>query len=130
MKLATIALAALLLVSIPARGAAANEHREYGPCDAPRWLHISKDEWTPQLVKGLIRCAAERWPVDVDTALRVADCESSYWPWAIGGDNLGVFQHVDTAWNARVHNLLERRWFPQWEWANPEHETIIRLNLS
>jgi len=22
------------------------------------------------------------------------------------------------------------KWVPQWEWANPEHETIIRLNLS
>jgi hypothetical protein len=22
------------------------------------------------------------------------------------------------------------KWFPQWEWANPEHEAIIRLNLS
>lgn len=22
------------------------------------------------------------------------------------------------------------KWCPQWEWANPEHETIIRLNLS
>jgi len=22
------------------------------------------------------------------------------------------------------------KWFPQWEWADPDHETIIRLNLS
>jgi len=89
-----------------------------GPCDEERWLHITPREWTPQLVKGLIRCAVRRWPVSggADFAVRVAECESSLYPWAYANRNAGVFQHRIDYWVGRVDRYLRPQWFNQRQW--------------
>ncbi len=108
---------------------------KYGPCDEDRWMRITKEEWTPRLVKGLIRCVAERWsvPGGVSKALSVAECESGYWPWAVGEDNLGVFQHKERYWYDRVDKFLKKDWFPRVQWRKLQTKRtgafIARANI-
>ncbi len=90
----------------------------YGPCDAKRWMRVTREEWTPRLMKGLIRCAVDRWPVPggKSKAIAVAQCESGLWPWAVGGDNIGLYQHKKAYWFDRVDKFLKRRWFKTRQW--------------
>ena len=122
-----VAIALMLSLASPAHAA------ERGPCDAERWLRITPEEVrdNPNLVPGLIRCAAERWGVDVSTALRVAECESGMWPWAHGNENYGLFQHRGIYWQDRI-GLLRERWFNEAQWDRikevPAGPYIARAN--
>jgi len=120
-RLLTLALSLNLALAIQPSAALASTE---GPCHEERWQRITRQEWTPQLVKGLIRCAVRRWdvPGGAAFAIEVFTCESHLWPWANGNDNLGVAQHRDLYWNERVKAKLKERWFspPQWERINQE----------
>lgn len=116
----------------------ANQDR--GPCDAERWLRITPKEWTPQLVRGLIRCAVDRWPVPggASKAIAVFTCESGLYPGAIGGDNLGVAQHKARYWLGRVNSWLHPDWFNDAQWAridqtasvsHPQPAFVARANV-
>jgi hypothetical protein len=78
-------------------------------------------------VAALIRCAVARWPVDggANTAIAVFDCESSLWPWARGGDNLGVAQHKAKYWLSRVNAFLRPRWFNKFAWSRIHQEASV-----
>ncbi len=97
-------------------GAPAEAHHRLGPCNASR-LHVNRHTMTIQEIKGrvrdLIRCAVHWRSVSggVPQALAVAQCESGLIPWAVGGDNLGLFQHRDDYWPRRARALLDRSWF-------------------
>lgn len=90
-----------------------------GPCDEERWMRITPQTWSERKIKGLIRCAVRRWsvPGGAAKAIAVARCESGLWPWAVGGDNLGLYQHKDDYWFGRVDTFLRPEWFNlrQWE---------------
>ena len=109
-----IVLLATVLVAGPAQIAKA--HHRPGPCPI-RWRFEPVSEHRGEIelaVRKLIRCAVRRWPVPggASKALEVFECESGWWPWAIGGDNLGVGQHKDDYWPSRARRLLKRAWFP------------------
>lgn len=62
-------------------------------------------------MRELIRCVWRRFEPGyggVPKALSVARCESGFRPDAVGGDNLGLFQHKARYWPVRFHNLIER----------------------
>ena len=101
------------------------EHRIHrGPCDEDRYdvKPAMGHETVHAKVAALIGCAVRRWDVDggLSKALDVAQCESGLWPWAVGGDNLGVFQHKARYWAGRVHALLRREWFYQLRDGKPD----------
>ena len=124
---AIVVVFASLLVVLPARAA------DRGPCDEERWLRITPQEWTSELVKGLIRCAANRFDVDVSTAMRVADCESSFYAFAHSNGNYGVFQQRGVYWPDRAKALLREDWFNKAQWDRiedvPQGPYIARANV-
>jgi hypothetical protein len=91
-------------------------HKANGPCSEDQWLRITPKEWTPELVRGLVRCAVDRWPVPggAPKANAVADCESSWYPFAYYAGNYGVFQI--RSWASHVHTYLKPRWFSDNQW--------------
>lgn len=106
------------------------EHKappERGPCDEPRWLRITPKEWTPQLVKGLIRCTVKRWPVEggASKAIAVFTCESGLYPGAVGGDNLGIAQHKARYWVSRVRRWLHPDWFNRAQWKRIDQSASV-----
>jgi hypothetical protein len=130
------ALVALILLTGGARGlpeqsasirlphlrAVVEQKANRGPCDEERFVSIKPSLGHDKIVrrvKGLIRCAVRRFDVDggVSKALEVADCESSFWPWAHSGSNRGVFQQNigpdGSWWEQRARKYLKRAWFPQ-----------------
>jgi hypothetical protein len=86
-------------------------------------------------VPGLIRCAAQRFGVDPQTALRVARCESGelYWPWANSNGNYGTFQQRGIYWLGRVHTFLRSEWFNAAQWERipnvPRGAYVARANI-
>lgn len=108
----------------------------YGPCTisipGPARFH---EENGYKRVKRIIRCAVERWPVPggASKAISVATCESGLWPWAVGGDNLGIFQHKDDYWMSRVRTYLKPRWFNDSQWerltTKPSGAFLARANI-
>jgi hypothetical protein len=109
---------ALTLTAIVTPAASASG---FGPCSQdrfdvkPRMGHAK----VAQKVQAVIRCATNRWsvPGGTSTALRIADCESSFWPWASnGGRYLGVYQHTASSWPGRVDAYLKHRWFNDAQW--------------
>lgn len=100
-----------------------------GPCDEERFRvrpAMGRDE-VARRVRGLIRCAVRRWsvPGGAPKAIAVARCESSLWPWANGDGNLGVFQHRDRYWRARVRALLRERWFSRRHWERIDRDATV-----
>lgn len=126
-------LTCLLLLNLGGVNAGAAPNR--GPCDEPRWLQITPKEWTAQLVKGLVRCADRRWPVPggAGYAIGVFECESGLWPWAVGGDNLGIAQHKAMYWLPRVRSFLRPAWFNRAQWRRirtvPQGAFVARANV-
>jgi hypothetical protein len=91
-------------------------------------------------VKGLIRCTVRRWPVEggADKAIAVAECESGLYVDAVGGDNLGVFQHKASTWLGRTNTYLRSRWFNDTQWervhqaasvSHPQPAFVARANV-
>jgi hypothetical protein len=87
-------------------------------------------------VSAIIRCAERRWPVagGVEKALRVAECESSFAPWADDGHgDLGVYQI--SAWHERAHKWLRRWMFPRWQrpfprWDNARANVLLGIRWA
>jgi hypothetical protein len=101
----------------------------HGPCSSDRYIVRPRmgHEKVERRVKALIRCAVDRWsvPGGAQKALSVAECESGYWPWARGGDNLGVFQHRDVYWQSRVRSFLKREWFSRFQWDRIDRDASV-----
>lgn len=119
MTVVVVALVASIAVLIPSTPALSDQAPGYGPCavriPSPSRFH---EEDGYRKVKRIIRCAVERWsvPGGASKAIAVATCESGLWPWAVGGDNLGIFQHKDDYWMSRVREYLKPRWFTDRQW--------------
>lgn len=63
--------------------------------------------YQPADVRRLIHCAADRWPVDISTAMYVADRESNFQPHAYNPSGAsGVYQHMAHLWPARIASFL------------------------
>ncbi len=98
-------------------------------------MRITPKESTPKLIKGLIRCAVDRWPVvgGVAKAFQVASDESSYWPWAHNNGCLGIYQEKDIYWVGRAKALLHKDWFNDAQWTRvftvPGGAYLARANI-
>jgi len=96
----------------------------FHPCTKPRMLRIRpkmSHAMVVRRVSALIRCAERHWPVEggLEKALDVADCESSFAPWADNGNgDLGVYQI--SAWPERAKTWLRKWMFPKWQQPFPE----------
>lgn len=106
----TLVAAALLLsttFTFPA-----NAHHKDGPCHQIHWFDPYYDQGRVGPVAEIIRCAVRRWPVPggATKALAVARCESGLRPDAVGGDNLGTFQHKARYWRDRAKRYLRPSW--------------------
>lgn len=90
-------------------------------------MRITPKEWSKHLVAGLIRCAVHRWsvPNGADYAVGVFDCESGLYPFAIGGDNLGVTQEKARYWLTRANANLKSRWFNESQWKRVHQEASV-----
>lgn len=113
--------------------AQATSTRQLGPCDQERFLRITPKEWSPSIVRGLIRCVVARWPVagGAPKAIAVFSCESSLFPWASSNGNLGIGQL--RFWPDRVHRYLRARWFNAAQWSRiravPNGAFLARANV-
>jgi soluble lytic murein transglycosylase-like protein len=58
-------------------------------------------------VKHLIRCAAKRWDVNADKALRIAHRESLFHPHAYNSSSCakGIYQHLCRYWPDRAYDF-------------------------
>jgi hypothetical protein len=64
------------------------------PLDSTSWY----ESWHGH---GIVRClAAQRFHVSAGTAIRVGECESSFYPKATNGKYRGVYQQSPTFWSS------------------------------
>jgi hypothetical protein len=126
-RVLTITVILLLLIPAQAHGASR------GPCFGPTYevKHSMTTQRQHHHVRGLIRCAVARWPVEggYTTALRIATCESSLYAWAYSNGNVGLFQI--RSWTDRAHYWLRHRWFafhwlPRWQLARANVLVAVR----
>jgi hypothetical protein len=127
-----IAFVIAVSLFIPGRAKAAS-----GPCSDPVY-NVKPSMGTAKVqhkVRLLIGCAVDRWPVDggLPKALAVADCESSFWPWANANGNYGVFQQRGAYWVDRVGSYLHRDWWTSTQWKRlhtvPAGPYLARANV-
>lgn len=106
-------------------------HTSDGPCPI-RWRAAYYSEGDTRPVRLLIRCAVRRWsvPGGVQMALRVARCESGFRPDAVGGDNLGVYQHKEDYWAGRADALVRDRWEIGHRWSNARANVIVSIRYA
>lgn len=93
---------------------------------------MGREEYVSR-VQSLIRCAVSYFPVEggADFAIRVADCESSLYPWSTNGSNLGAYQI--SSWETRAREYLEPRWFPRtWipPWSNARANVLAGIRWA
>ncbi len=89
------------------------------------------EKWSGAEVRDTIRCAARQWNVDGHTALRVADCESGFSPYAYNsGGYAGVFQHSTRYWPSR-QNTFDRhnRWNINESVFNARSNIIVSIRM-
>ncbi|MEW6059711.1 MAG: hypothetical protein AB1551_06170 [Actinomycetota bacterium] len=119
--------------------AAAENANRFRPCTKPRMMNIRPKmthETVVRRVSAIIRCAERRWPVPggVEKALEVAECESSFAPWADDGHgDLGVYQISE--WRKRAREWLRPRMFPRWQrpfpgWANARANVLLGIRWA
>lgn len=90
---------------------------------------------SPNSVVSIITAAANRYGVDVDRALRIAQCESGYNSSAVntgyfagGGHPTGLFQYLPETWNriagrspygvGNIYSAQDQANVTMWAWAN------------
>lgn len=104
-KVVGLVVLALILLPTPAR---ANERQ-----DKCRYQSVEKGRWTRDEVVWTIRCAAQKFGVDVSTALYVADRESNMEWWAQNPSGAcGIYQHMPAYFESRLQAVPDhfRRW--------------------
>lgn len=99
----------------------------------PSVTHAPCTRIPEERVRHIIACAANRFGVDVDKALDVAECESTFHPEAIGGTGnnyYGLFQHHRELWEGRW-----AKWgvHPRWEIPNdplnPYSNALVSMQM-
>jgi hypothetical protein len=119
--------ALVLTLFAPATLALAGE--QTGPCELTR----NPDETIRSKMKRIIQCAAERWEVrgGAERAICVAEAESDLNPGATsaGGDFLGLFQHLATAWPDRFDTWTQRRWELNESALSGRTNTIVTIRM-
>jgi hypothetical protein len=125
-RVATLALTAALVFGLaPAAGA----HHRSGPCD----VHVLPGESVVHHSKELIRCAVRRWAVEggAARAICIARRESGLVPTAAsaGGDFLGLFQHMASAWPERYDAWAWPGWGLKRTALNGRTNTIVTIRM-
>lgn len=122
-----LALTAVLMLGL---APSANAHHRPGPCD----IHRLPGETTVHHSKELIRCAVAKWPVrgGAARAICIADRESGLIPTAAsaGGDFLGLFQHMASAWPDRYATWTWPGWGLKQDALNGRTNTIVTIRMA
>jgi hypothetical protein len=107
----------------------ASAHHRAGPCD----IHRLPGETVARHSKELIRCAVAKWPVrgGAARAICIADRESGLVPTAAspGGDFLGLFQHMASAWDERYAAWTWPGWALKDDALNGRTNTIVTIRM-
>jgi hypothetical protein len=116
---------ALLTVLAPTAHA---DHR-LGPCD----IHLQPGETVVHHSKELIRCAVAKWNVrgGAARAICIAKRESGLIPTAesSGGDYLGLFQHMASAWPDRYDSWTWPGWNLKDDALNGRTNTVVTIRM-
>jgi hypothetical protein len=108
---------------------AAHAHHRPGPCD----VHGSAGETVAHHSKELIRCAVAKWavPGGARRAICIAKRESGLIPTAAspGGDFLGLYQHMATAWADRYTTWTWPGWRLKKNALNGRTNTIVTIRM-
>jgi hypothetical protein len=104
------------------------DHRP-GPCD----IHLQPSETVVHHSKELIRCAVAKWAVHggAARAICIAKRESGLVPTAEsgGGDFLGLFQHMATAWPDRYDAWTWPRWKLKDDALNGRTNAVVTIRM-
>ncbi|MGZ5127928.1 MAG: hypothetical protein ACXWZU_09185 [Actinomycetota bacterium] len=126
-RAALLALAVALTLGL---APAASAHHRAGPCD----VHRLPGETVVHHSKELIRCATAKWPVPggAGRAVCIADRESGLVPTAAspGGDFLGLFQHMASAWPDRYTAWTWPGWQLKDDALNGRTNTIVTIRMA
>jgi hypothetical protein len=108
---------------------------QYGEHLTPAKFNADPDRARGQ-IRRLITCVFDHYaPGNADTALYVADRESSLYPWAQNPSSLcsGLFQHILSAWASRASYYLDRWMFGEgsWpaRWSDPRANAIVAARM-
>ena len=108
----------------------ANAHHRAGPCD----VHRLPGETVVHHSKELIRCATVKWPVPggAGRAICIADRESGLIPTVAspGGDFLGLYQHMASAWPGRYAAWTWPGWQLKEDALNGRTNTIVTIRMA
>ena len=104
------------------------DHRP-GPCD----IHLQPGETVVHHSKELIRCAVAKWNVrgGAARAICIAKRESGLIPTAesSGGDYLGLFQHMASAWPDRYDAWTWPGWNLKDDALNGRTNTVVTIRM-
>ena len=124
------ALLALTVALTLGLAPAASAHHRAGPCD----VHRLPGETVVHHSKELIRCASAKWPVPggAARAICIADRESGLIPTAAspGGDFLGLFQHMASAWADRYAAWTWPGWQLKDDALNGRTNAIVTIRMA
>ena len=126
-RAAVVALTVAVMLGL-APGASA--HHRPGPCD----IHLQPGETVVHHSKELIRCAVARWAVNggATRAICIARRESGLIPTAesSGGDYLGLFQHMASAWPDRYDAWTWPGWRLKSDALNGRTNTVVTIRMA
>jgi hypothetical protein len=105
----TVSLAALVIWGLAGTAGASWRGNE---CRF-RSLEGPSASWSVREVKLTIRCAADRFHIDVDKALTVAEHESGFQANA-GDSHCGIYQHDRSSFPSRIDGARAR--WPRYAW--------------
>lgn len=124
-----VTLVGLTVALVLGLAPAAAAHHRSGPCD----VHVLPGETVVHHSKELIRCAVRKWAVDggAARAICIARRESGLIPTAesAGGDYLGLFQHMASAWPDRYGAWALPGWNLKSSALNGRTNTIVTIRM-
>jgi hypothetical protein len=124
-----VTAAVVAALALPATHAPAVVVNRPGPCPLERQL----DETVRHLMKRLIRCAADKWPVrgGAERAICIAERESHLNPRATSATGLyvGLFQHSASAWTPRFRTWTRPHWELNASALNGRSNAIVTIRM-
>ena len=99
-----------------------------------RYQWVDRGTWTAREERRTALCVLDHWsvPGGFETFDRVADCESHWWRFASnGGQFVGLFQHMASAWPGRVASYMPDGWKvgPWQRWQNSRSAIVTTAKM-
>ena len=98
-----------------------------------RYQWMDKAVWSDREERRTAACVVEKFGVvgGLDMLVRVGECESHWYRFALGDGYLGIFQHQASAWSGRVHSMMPDAWkVGAWtRWTNPRSQIVTTVRM-